>query len=93
MAPASPEDRNKMRRQDQFDGFIKDDGRILVRPEAWRRLWAGLDAEDVKKQLIRAILLIADRNGRNPSSERYVNSGGKSERDWFYILASAFVTT
>jgi hypothetical protein len=71
-----------------FDGYIKELGeemRILVRPDAWRRLWAGLDADLVKQYPQRARLLI-DRNGDVPSPEKI---GGKTGR--FYVLASAFV--
>jgi hypothetical protein len=43
-----------------FDGYIKGE-HILVLPKAWHRLWAGLDADAVKKQLRRTGYLIAER--------------------------------
>jgi len=65
---------------------LKDDGRILVRPKAWQRLWTGLALDEVKKQLLGMNLLIAGRNGIIPSVEKV---GGKAAR--FYVLSAAFV--
>ena len=62
--------------------------RILIQPDAWRRLWAGLDIDAVKKYLLRAELLIADRKGRVPSLEK-ISSKAPPAR--FYVLAPAFV--
>ena len=96
LVPASAADQSKMNAEQngerRFDGYNKDgkdgeDGRILVRPEAWRRLWAGLDADAVKKHLLEAKLLIPGHDGVVPSPEKI--SSKKSGR--FYVLAPAFV--
>jgi hypothetical protein len=70
----------------KFDGYVKADGRILVRADAWHRLWVGLDIDAVKKHLLEAKLLIPDRKGVVPSPEKI---NGKTAR--FYVLAPAFV--
>jgi hypothetical protein len=87
LVPASAADQHKMERADEFDGFIKN-GHHLVTPEAWRRLWAGLNVEDVNKHLLTANLLVPDREGRVPSTEKY-KSGAPAAR--FYVLAAAFI--
>jgi hypothetical protein len=76
-----------MEAAEQFDGFFKN-GRILLTPDAWRRLWAGLDLEVVKQHLLRRGLLIPDRDGKVPSAEKY-KSGAPTAR--FYVLAAAFI--
>jgi uncharacterized protein (DUF927 family) len=80
-------DQHKMEAGEQSDGFMKN-GRILLKPDAWQRLWAGLDVEAVKQHLLRQQLLIPDRNGRVPSAEKY-KSGAPAAR--FYVLAGAFI--
>jgi uncharacterized protein (DUF927 family) len=87
LVAASPADQHKMEAGEQSDGFMKN-GRILLIPDAWQRLWAGLDVEAVKQHLLRQQLLIADRNGRVPSAEKY-KSGASAAR--FYVLASEFI--
>jgi hypothetical protein len=92
LVPASAAEQHKIGaevdgEQHKFGGYVKD-GRILVRPDAWRRLWAGLDADAVKDHLLRAGLLIADANGNAPSLEKF-ESGANPGR--FYVLAPAFV--
>jgi uncharacterized protein (DUF927 family) len=87
LVPASVADQHKMAAAEGFDGYIKD-GRILVTPDAWRRLWAGLDADAVKKQLLSAKLLIPGRDGAVPSLEKF-KSGEQAAR--FYVLTPAFV--
>jgi Domain of unknown function (DUF927) len=72
-------------KEDRLDGHIKS-GRILVRPEAWHRLWSGLDEDAVKKHLLDVALLIPGRNGKVPSVAKI---GRASQR--FYVLAWAFV--
>ena len=84
---AAPADQRKMEAAEQFDGFFKN-GRILLTPDAWRRLWAGLDLEVVKQHLLRRGLLIPDRDGKVPSAEKY-KSGAPTAR--FYVLAAAFI--
>ena len=85
LVPASAADRRKMAVAQQFDGYVKD-GRILVLPDAWRRLWAGLDIDAVKQHLLDAKLLIPSRDGVVPSAEKI---NGKPTR--VYVLAGAFV--
>lgn len=87
LVPASDTDRHKMGTPEQFDGYVKE-GRILVRPDAWRRLWAGLDIDAVKERLRRANLLIAGPNGECPSLEKFKSNGPAAR---FYVLAPAFI--
>ena len=87
LVPASAADERKMAVAEQFDGFVKD-GRILVRPEAWRRLWAGVDAEAVKEHLRRAALLIPGHAGDIPSLEKFQSKAPPAR---FYVLAPAFL--
>jgi len=87
LVAASPADQHKMEAGEHSDGFMKN-GRILLMPDAWQRLWAGLDVEAVKQHLLRQQLLIPDRNGRVPSAEKY-KSGASPAR--FYVLASEFI--
>lgn len=84
LVAASAADRRKMAVAQQ-DGYVKD-GRILVLPDAWRRLWAGLDIDTVKQHLLDAKLLIPGRDGVVPSAEKI---NGKPTR--VYVLAGAFV--
>jgi uncharacterized protein (DUF927 family) len=87
LIPATAADRHKIEAsEDGFDGYVKDDGRILLKPEAWRRLWAGLDIDAMKKHLLDKQLLIPDREGLVPSVEKI---NGKPVR--VYVLAPAFV--
>jgi hypothetical protein len=93
LVAASPADQHKMEAAEQFDGFFKNghnfkDRHILLKPDAWRHLWAGLDIEAVKQHLLRQRLLIADHDGKVPSAEKY-KSGAPTAR--FYVLASAFI--
>lgn len=91
IVPASATDQRKIAAEAggklQFDGYVKD-GRILVWPDAWRRMWAGLDVDAVKDHLLRAKLLIANTNDETPSLEKF-RSGAKPAR--FYVLAADFV--
>ena len=91
LAPASAADQTKVdaeqKGEQNFDGYLKD-GRMLVRPEAWHRLWAGLDADDVKEHLRRAGLLIPGRNGDVPSLEKFESKAPPAR---FYVLAPAFL--
>jgi hypothetical protein len=73
---------------DRFDGFVKD-GRILLKPEAWHRLWAGLDLSEIKKYLLDAQLLIPSDGGDVPSPQKF-KSGAKPAK--FYVLAPEFVS-
>ena len=73
--------------EQKFDGYVKKE-HILVRPEAWRRLWAGLDADAVKERLRRVELLIAGLDGDVPSLERFRSKAPPAR---FYVLAKAFV--
>jgi hypothetical protein len=90
LVPASTADQRKMDAdaEQKFDGFVKEDGRILVRPEAWSRLWAGLDVDAVKKHLQDAGLLVYDRKGVVPSAEKI---SSKAPAGRFYVLAPTFV--
>jgi hypothetical protein len=87
LVPASAADQHKMERADEFDGYIKN-GHLLVTPEAWRQRWAGLNLEDVNKHLLKANLLIPDREGKASRAEKY-NSDAPAKR--FYVLAPAFI--
>jgi uncharacterized protein (DUF927 family) len=91
LAPASAADQSKMdaelNTEQKFDGYVKKE-HILVRPEAWRRLWAGLDADAVKERLRRVELLIAGLDGDVPSLERFRSKAPPAR---FYVLAKAFV--
>ena len=84
LVAASAAGRRKMAVAQQ-DGYVRD-GRILVLPDAWRRLWAGLDIDTVKQHLLDAKLLIPGRDGVVPSAEKI---NGKPTR--VYVLAGAFV--
>ena len=93
LVAASPADQRKMEAAERFDGFFKngraiDEGRVLLTPDAWRHLWAGLDLEAVKQHLLRRGLLIPGRDGKVPSAEKY-KSGAPTAR--FYVLAAAFI--
>jgi uncharacterized protein (DUF927 family) len=76
IVPASSSDQCKMDTPDQFDGYVKN-GRIGLKPDAWQRLWAGLNLNAVKKHLLDRELLIPD-------------SGGTSAVR-LYVLAPAFI--
>jgi hypothetical protein len=56
-------------------------------PEAWQRLWAGLNVEDVNKHLLKTALLIPDRKGKASQVEKY-KGDAKAKR--FYVLVPAF---
>jgi putative DNA primase/helicase len=87
LVPASAADQHKLEIADQFDGYVKDD-RILVGPEAWQRLWGGLDIKAVNEHLLREEFLIPAGDGKAPSVEK-VKSGEPAER--FYVLAPSFI--
>jgi hypothetical protein len=90
LVPASAADQSKMDAEQKFDGYVKEyceDGRILVWPDAWHRLWAGLDADAVKKHLRQAGLLIADPSDA-ASLEKFKSKAPPAR---FYVLAKAFV--
>ena len=67
LVAATAVDQRKMKAElngdQKFDGYVKADGRILVRADAWHRLWVGLDIDAVKKHLRDGELLIPDRKG------------------------------
>jgi hypothetical protein len=90
LVAASAADQHKMEVQrdgeQKFDGYVKADGRILLTSEAWRRLWAGLDADAVRDHLLRAQLLLPGRD-RVQSTEKINNKPGR-----FYVLAPAFIS-
>ena len=90
LVAATAADQRKMKAElngnQKFDGYVKADGRILVRADAWHRLWVVVDIDAVKKHLLEAKLLIPDRKGVVPSPEKI---NGKTVR--FYVLAPAFV--
>jgi uncharacterized protein (DUF927 family) len=98
IVPASPADQSKMDAMDAanqsktgaadlFDGYVKD-GRILLLPEAWERLWHGLDRDEVKKYLLNRGWLILGPGGKASISER-VKSGEPTVR--VYELAPSFI--
>jgi putative DNA primase/helicase len=94
LVPASSAEQHKLeahlKDEQTFDGWVKADGRILVTPEAWRRLWAGLDVnavKDIKDHLLRTGLLIPDRNGLVPSTDKINKKPGR-----FYVFAPAFIS-
>jgi uncharacterized protein (DUF927 family) len=86
LLPASAGDENKMAAADRFDGFIKN-GQILLRPNAWHRLWAGLDVGEIKQYLLDTHLLIPSAKGDVPSPQKF-KSGAKPAK--FYVLAPEF---
>ena len=55
--PATEADKIKLGTPDEFDGYVKED-RILIHPEAWRRLCRGYDAGEVAEHLRREGALI-----------------------------------
>jgi hypothetical protein len=87
LVPASAADQHKMERADEFDGCVKN-RHLLVTPEAWRRWWAGHNLEDVNKHLLKANLLIPDREGKASRPEKY-NGSAPAKR--FYVLAAEFI--
>jgi hypothetical protein len=90
LVPASVVDQGKVDAASAavFDGYIKD-GRILLTPAAWHRLWTGLDGSAVKDYLLRAQLLICGAGGDVPSLEKF-KTGARPDR--FYVLAPEFVS-
>jgi uncharacterized protein (DUF927 family) len=86
LVAASVADQRKMDMADRFDGYIKGE-HVLVTPEAWHRLWAGLDTDAVKKRLRETGLLIADPN--DPLSLQKFKS--KTPPSRFYVLAKAVI--
>ena len=80
-------DAHKLEAAEQFDGYVKN-GRILLTPDGWKRLWTGLDGDAVKQVLLRQNLLITGRDGKVPSVEK-IRSGAPAER--VYVLALAFI--
>jgi hypothetical protein len=92
LVPASAADRGKVDAAERsaavFNGYIKD-GRILLTPAAWHRLWTGLDGGAIKEHLLRAQLLICGAGGDVPSLEKF-KTGARPGR--FYVLAPEFVS-
>jgi uncharacterized protein (DUF927 family) len=87
LVAASPTDERKLEAAEQFDGYVKN-GRILLTPDGWKRLWTGLDGDAVRQVLLRQNLLIAGRDGKVPDVEK-IRSGAPAER--VYVLALAFI--
>jgi hypothetical protein len=92
LVPASAADRNKIdaatRGDAVFDGYVKDQ-RILLTPDAWQRLWVGLDADAVKDHLLRMQLLMP---GEGAGRATFVEKVGRGAPSRFYVLAEAFVS-
>ena len=90
LVPASEADQRKIEAEhngeQKFNGYIKDE-HVLVWPEAWHRLWAGLDADVVKKCLRQTGLLIADPSDQL-SLQKYKS---KTRPARFYVLARAMI--
>ncbi len=83
-APMTAADEIKQRTPELFDGYAKPD-RVLVRPEAWRRLSNGIDVAEIARHLQQQGALIADvRGGKLSRSEKVLR---KTER--FYVLKRA----
>jgi hypothetical protein len=82
--PATEADEAKQKTPELFDGYAKDD-RVLVRPEAWRRLCNGFDHGEIARQLLEEGMLIADHSGGKLSKLEKVM--GKTER--YYVLKRA----
>jgi uncharacterized protein (DUF927 family) len=91
LIPASGEDKRKLANPEEFDGFVKRDGRILVRPGAWRQLWAGCHAHAVVEHLRRNGWLIAGTDGEVPKVEAIIGAGAERARGRFYVLAPSFL--
>jgi uncharacterized protein (DUF927 family) len=91
LVPASTADQNKIdaaRVDAVFDGYQKDQ-RILLTPDAWQRLWVGLDADAVRNHLLRTQLLMPGKEpGRATSPEKV----GRGAPERFYVLAAAFAS-
>jgi hypothetical protein len=62
---------------------------MLLRPDAFYRLFAGLDAHEVKKYLLDAKLLIPDAKGLVPTVEKFASRGKPAK---FYVLAPEFAS-
>jgi uncharacterized protein (DUF927 family) len=85
--PASAADKIRQKTPELFDGYVKPD-RVLIRPEAWRRLCNGHDPAEMAKHLQQQGALIADYNGGKLARPEQVI--GKVER--FYVLSRASLT-
>jgi uncharacterized protein (DUF927 family) len=75
--PATEADAIKQKTPELFDGYATPD-RILVRPEAWRRLCNGVDPAEIASHFQQRNLLIADDDGSKLSrSERVMGKAGR----------------
>jgi putative DNA primase/helicase len=72
---------------DLLDGYVKDDDRILLRPEAWFRLCDGCDAAAVAEHLRERGWLIPGETAGKPRKERI----GKKQPQRFYVLRRSFL--
>jgi uncharacterized protein (DUF927 family) len=84
--PATEADEVRQKTPELFDGYVKDD-RVLVRPEAWRRLCNGFDHGEIARQMHQQGALIADDSGGKLS--RLEKVMGKVER--YYVLKREFL--
>jgi uncharacterized protein (DUF927 family) len=82
LVPATEVDEAKLATPDLFDGYVKED-RILIRPEAWRRLCEGYDAGEVAEHLRREGALIPGDETKGELA-RVETLFGKTGR--FYVL-------
>jgi len=80
-APATAADVIKQKTPEEFDGYARPDGTILMRPEAWRRHCGASDPSEIGRYFQQRNILIADDNGKLSRSERVM---GAAER--FYHL-------
>jgi uncharacterized protein (DUF927 family) len=80
--PATEADKIKQGTPDEFDGYVKED-RILIHPEAWRRLCRGYDAGEVAEHLRREGALIPGDETKGELA-RVETLFGKTGR--FYVL-------
>ena len=82
LVPATEADKVKQVRPDEFNGYVKED-RILIHPEAWRRLCQGYDAGEVAEHLQREGTLIPGDKTKGELA-RVEAVFGKTGR--FYVL-------
>jgi hypothetical protein len=80
--PVTTADKIKQRSAARFDGYVKLPDRILVRPEAFKRLCNGGDPHEIAKHLQQRGMLLTDNDGKLSKLEPVI---GKVER--FYALS------
>ncbi len=81
LIPAKAADKVKQKTPKEFDGYVKPD-RVLIWPEAWRRLCEGHDPIKVAEHLQRQkVLMPGARKGESARTETILGKSGR-----FYVL-------